>query len=55
MNTKEIETFFTILDNIMRAGGTWKEKRDMLLAEASDDDKTNLDEFAAWFDTDAES
>lgn len=29
---------------------TWIEKRDAVLAEASDDDKTNIAEFAGWFE-----
>ena len=30
-------------------GLTWKEKRDAMLAAATEEDKTALEEFASWF------
>lgn len=30
--------------------GSWSEKRDAVLAESSDEDRTNLEEFAGWFE-----
>jgi len=38
-----------IADLVDSTGRTWKEKRDDVLAHASDDEKVALGEFASWF------
>ena len=48
--TKAIETLLSAINDLVREGGTWQEKRDKVLSECSDDDKTNLAEFLGWFD-----
>jgi hypothetical protein len=48
--SKEIETLLSLIDTIVNAEGTWKEKRDKIMDEASDNDKSNLAEFAGWFE-----
>ena len=47
---KHITILLEVLDKIVAGEGTWKEKRDKILDACSDDDKTNLYEFVAWFD-----
>jgi hypothetical protein len=49
---KQIETLLSTLDDIVRAGGTWTEKRDKIMEMASENDKTNIMEFVTWFDDD---
>jgi hypothetical protein len=47
-----IETLFHVLETLVKEEGSWKGKRDRILAEANPDDKTNLEEFIAWFEKD---
>jgi hypothetical protein len=35
---------------VIRAAGTWKEKRDAILEYATEEQKTNIEEFVAWFE-----
>lgn len=51
MYTKDIQA---LIDLVIKAvnetdGKTWQERRDAILAEAGDDDKNALAEFANWF------
>jgi hypothetical protein len=39
-----------ITDIVSEPSGTWKEQRDLILAECTESQKTNLFEFVAWFD-----
>lgn len=39
-----------IAEAVSAEGKTWQEKRDMIFAEAGDDDRTNLGEFCTWFE-----
>jgi len=39
-----------LLDELVRADGTWREKRNAILANIGEDDKTNLEEFLGWFE-----
>jgi len=49
MTKKEYETFLFLLDKLVNGEGSWIARRQKLEDEASEDDKTNLREFAAWF------
>jgi hypothetical protein len=50
MDEKRIQSLLDLIGVIVNASGkTWNEKRDAVLAVASDDEKTNLEEFAGWF------
>ena len=51
MDSKMIERLFEVLDDMVRAEGTWKEKRDKIYANAEGDNSTNLSEFLSWFET----
>lgn len=60
MDKAKIEKLLELIGEAVNSTGGqhdpgWKEKRDRVLAEASDDDRTNLHEFAGWFDADAEN
>jgi hypothetical protein len=48
--TKEIEKLAEALDDIVRAAGTWQEKKNKILETLTEDEKTNLYEFIAWFE-----
>ena len=50
-----IETLFDVLSALVKEEGPWKAKRDKILEEASPDDKTNLEEFIAWFDVEQDN
>ena len=47
---KAIATLMDALDEVVRAAGTWQEKKNKILEIASEDEKTALYEFVAWFD-----
>lgn len=50
---KAIEQLFVCLDTIVGMHGmTYNEKREAVLAAASEIDNTNLHEFASWFEVD---
>jgi hypothetical protein len=51
MDEKKIEKLLELISELVSGSGTWKEKRDSVLDEASSEDKTNLEEFASWYDT----
>ena len=36
--------------DVVRARGSWGEKRDIILARANDDERTDVEEFVDWFD-----
>lgn len=51
MDTQKIEKLLELIGEIVNAEkGSWNEKRDLVLNEASQEDKTNLLEFAGWFE-----
>jgi len=47
---KDIVALLEAIENIVRAEGTWKEKKNAVLNQATEDDKTSLYEFVAWFE-----
>lgn len=52
ITTHDTDQLFQILDEIVnRSSGTWEEKRDAILAVASEQDQATLEEFCAWFET----
>lgn len=51
MNKTEIEKLLELIGKAVGLNGlSWKAKRDLVLAEASDEDKNNLSEFSGWFE-----
>jgi hypothetical protein len=52
MDEVMIQKLLDILDDVVRADGTYKEKRDEILKLCKEDEKTNLIEFVSWFDPD---
>lgn len=53
MNKTEIEKLLELICKaVNELKGSWGDKRDAVLAEASDEDKTNLVEFSGWFEED---
>jgi len=46
----DISRLLFFIDKIVSSNGSFREKRDAILAEASDDEKTSLFEFASWFE-----
>lgn len=50
MVASEYEKFFALLHRIVNADSAVNDKKQALLAEASDQDKTNLAEFQSWFE-----
>lgn len=50
MDNAKLSKLLELVSELVGEGKPWKEKRDMLLAEASEDDKTNLMELVGWFD-----
>jgi hypothetical protein len=52
MNQKKIERLLGLISDFVQEtdGQSWRDKKDAILAEASDEDKTNLTEFCAWFE-----
>jgi hypothetical protein len=52
MKKEEIEKLLELIGKAvdMEVRGGWQVKRDAVLAEASDEDKTNLSEFSGWFE-----
>lgn len=51
MSKKEIETLIELISKLVGTDGmSWSEKKALIIANASDDDKTNINEFASWFD-----
>lgn len=52
MKKEEIEKLLELIGKAVNNNGVgaWSSKRDVVLAEASDDDKTNLAEFCGWFE-----
>lgn len=50
MSEKEWERFFSLLEKIAAMGGTWKEKKQEVEAQASHHDAEMwLEEFTNWF------
>jgi hypothetical protein len=50
MNENRIATLLELIAEAVQGDGTWREKAQAILAEATESDKTNLQEFATWFD-----
>jgi hypothetical protein len=51
MTTAQITELLELIAKVVNDHGTWKEKRDAVLDEASGMDKNYLEEFASWFAT----
>jgi hypothetical protein len=52
MDRAKLTKFLDLLDEIVNeAEGAWSDKRDALLAICDDKDKSNLEEFAGWFES----
>jgi hypothetical protein len=54
MKKEIVEKLLELIDEIVcdeKEGLTWTEKRDSILAECTEADRTNLEEFASWFAT----
>lgn len=53
MSDTGLEKFFELLDKIIEMPGTWQEKRDVVLSQATDFGVSDsvLSEFANWFAT----
>jgi hypothetical protein len=51
MDQKTIKSFLKALNDVMKANGEWYDKQKAIIAEASPDDKTNLEEVATWFES----
>lgn len=49
MEKAKIEKLLELIGEAVNSDGSWKKKRDRVLAEASGDDRTNLQEFVTWF------
>ena len=50
MTDTEIRVLLSLIKSAMDLPGpTWHQKRDAIFEEASEEDKTNLAEFASWF------
>jgi len=49
MTKLKYERFFELLDEIVNSDGSWISRKQLLEDNASDQDKSNLKEFAAWF------
>jgi hypothetical protein len=50
MERAKLNALFDLIEDIVRAEGNWKKKQRLILDEASEDQKTNLFEFVAWFE-----
>lgn len=50
MTKQEIEKLVELIGNTVRMEGGWQEKRKLILDHASEEDITNLEEFASWFE-----
>lgn len=48
--SNEIEKLLELIGDLVSGEGTWTEKRDRVLNNASENDKTNLNEFCGWFE-----
>jgi hypothetical protein len=49
-----IQKLLDAITSIVADSGTWQEKRNAILAEADETERTNLDEFLSWFDESGE-
>jgi len=49
MTSDKVARLLDLLNDLVNEPGTWREKKAALESQASDDDKTNLAEFAAWW------
>jgi hypothetical protein len=47
---QKIAAFLDAIGEVVSAEGSWQEKKNRILEEATEDQKTNLYEFIAWFD-----
>lgn len=54
MNVNRIATFLEILAEIVYSDGSVKDKRELVLEQATHNDVTNIEEFVAWFEKDYE-
>jgi len=53
MKKDDINKLIELIDQAVNGdehGTTWIEKRDAILRECTESDKTNLEEFAGWFE-----
>lgn len=49
-DTSKDSTALTLIDELVRENGPWKNKARSVLNEAGPDDKTSLIEFVNWFE-----
>lgn len=50
MTQAKIQQLLTLIDELVREDGPWKNKARSVLNEAGPDDKTSLIEFVNWFE-----
>ena len=50
MTEANLRELLNLINELVQVSAPWSEKRDMLLKEATDEDKMNLNEFVGWFE-----
>jgi hypothetical protein len=50
MTTKEYDQFLGLLENIVNADGSYKDKLAILIGHMDESDKTNMAELLSWFE-----
>ena len=45
-----INALLELIGEVVVMDGTWREKKDAILAQCDDSDRTNLQEFITWFE-----
>jgi hypothetical protein len=50
MHEKQIETLIDAIEDVVKAAGTWTEKRTAILDYMTEEQKSALEEFVAWFE-----
>jgi len=54
MEKQLINNLLGTITDIVSADGSWQSKRNEILAECGDDDRTMFEEFLAWFEPEQE-
>ena len=49
MKKLDIDRLLELIQEAVNSDGSWTEKRDAILAQCTEDERTALDEFACWF------
>lgn len=53
MGKTKMRALIELIDELVQENeGSWRDRRDRLLTEATDDEALNVHEFAAWFEED---